>query len=49
LASQLESGVLVSYEGSVHTAYREGSECVDDAVDTFLLDGTAPDDDLRCT
>ncbi|HZY27170.1 MAG TPA: alpha/beta hydrolase [Jiangellaceae bacterium] len=48
LASQLESGVLVSYEGSVHTAYREGSECVDDAVDTFLLDGTAPDDDLRC-
>jgi hypothetical protein len=40
---------LVSYEGSVHTAYREGSECVDDAVDTFLLDGTAPDDDLRCT
>jgi pimeloyl-ACP methyl ester carboxylesterase len=48
LASQLESGVLVTYEGSVHTAYREGSACVDEAVDTFLLDGTAPDDDLRC-
>ncbi|MGH8823639.1 MAG: alpha/beta hydrolase [Jiangellaceae bacterium] len=48
LARQLESGVLVSYEGSVHTAYREGSECVDEAVDTYLLEGTAPDDGLRC-
>ncbi|MGH9252327.1 MAG: alpha/beta hydrolase, partial [Acidimicrobiales bacterium] len=48
LARQLESGVLVSYEGSVHTAYREGSECVDEAVDTYLLDGTAPDDGLQC-
>jgi len=48
LARQLESGVLVSYEGSVHTAYREGSECVDEAVDTYLLEGTAPDDGLQC-
>jgi hypothetical protein len=32
----------------VHTAYREGSACVDEAVDAFLLDGTTPDDDLRC-
>jgi pimeloyl-ACP methyl ester carboxylesterase len=48
LAAQLESGVLVSYEGSVHTAYREGSDCIDEAVDTYLLDGTVPDDGLRC-
>ncbi|HEU0213954.1 MAG TPA: alpha/beta hydrolase [Jiangellaceae bacterium] len=48
LAAQLESGVLVSYEGSVHTAYREGSDCIDEAVDTYLVDGTVPDDGLRC-
>ena len=48
LASQLSSGHLVTWEGSVHTAYRKGSECVDDAVDSYLLAGALPANGLRC-
>jgi pimeloyl-ACP methyl ester carboxylesterase len=49
LAGQLESGVLLTYEGNGHTAYRKGSDCIDDTVDAYLIDGTVPDDGLRCT
>ncbi|UFU03417.1 alpha/beta hydrolase [Ruania suaedae] len=48
LADQLESGVLISYEGDGHTAYGMGSACVDDAVETYLLEGTPPEDGLSC-
>jgi len=49
LANQLESGVLLTYDGNGHTAYRKGSTCIDDAVDSYLIDGTPPEDGLRCT
>jgi TAP-like protein len=49
LAGQLESGVLLTYEGSGHTAYRKGSDCIDDTVDAYLIDGTVPEDGRRCT
>jgi pimeloyl-ACP methyl ester carboxylesterase len=48
LADQLESGVLVSRDGDGHTGYNEGSECVDEAVEGYLVDGTVPRDGLRC-
>jgi pimeloyl-ACP methyl ester carboxylesterase len=48
LADQLESGVLVSRDGDGHTGYGQGDACVDAAVEDYLLDGTAPEDDLRC-
>jgi TAP-like protein len=48
LASQLESGVLLTYEGSGHTAYRKGSTCIDDTVDAYLVEGTVPEVGLRC-
>ncbi|MGO1562993.1 MAG: alpha/beta hydrolase, partial [Actinomycetaceae bacterium] len=48
LAEQLESGVLVSYEGEGHTAYGRSNDCVQDAVDTFFLEGTPPEDELSC-
>ncbi len=48
LAGQLESGRLVTYEGDGHTAYGRGSDCVDSAVNHFLLEGTAPAAGLRC-
>jgi len=48
LADQLDSGVLVSRDGDGHTGYTEGNECVDDAVDAYLLDGTVPEDGLSC-
>lgn len=49
LANQLQSGVLLTVEASQHTAYRSAdSECVDRAVDAYLLDGTAPQEGTRC-
>ncbi len=48
LAAQLESGVLLSYDGTPHTAYRQGSACIDDAVDTYLLTGRPPADGTTC-
>lgn len=47
MAEQLESGVLLSYDGDGHTAYGYGS-CIDAAVDGFLIDGVVPDDGLSC-
>ncbi len=48
LAEQLDSGVLVTRDGDGHTGYNSGNECVDEAVETYLLDGTPPDDGLEC-
>ncbi|WP_245641790.1 alpha/beta hydrolase [Nonomuraea candida] len=48
LAGQLASGVLLGWEGDGHTAYRNGSECVDEAVDRYLVTGVAPDDGTIC-
>jgi len=48
LADDLESGVLVSRDGDGHTGYHAGNGCVDDAVESYYLDGTVPDDGLEC-
>ncbi|MEZ0165524.1 alpha/beta hydrolase [Kineococcus sp. LSe6-4] len=48
LAGQLSSGRLLTYDGDGHTAYATGSECIDDAVDTYLLSGTAPEEGTTC-
>jgi pimeloyl-ACP methyl ester carboxylesterase len=48
LADELDSGVLLSYDGDGHTAYRRGSQCIDDAVDRFLVDGQPPEDGTTC-
>lgn len=50
LADQLGDGVgvLLTREGDGHTAYSSGNECIVDAVDTYLLDGTPPDDGFTC-
>lgn len=48
LAEQLESGVLVSRDGDGHTGYNSGNECVDEAVEHYLVDGTVPKDGLSC-
>ncbi|MFF5975334.1 alpha/beta hydrolase [Streptomyces sp. NPDC012769] len=49
LADQLSSGVLLTYEGDGHTAYGRGSDCVDTAINTYLLQGTVPKDGKRCS
>ena len=48
LADQLESGVLVSRDGDGHTAYNSGNDCVDEAVEAYLVDGRVPEDGLSC-
>ncbi|MFF0485756.1 alpha/beta hydrolase [Streptomyces sp. NPDC004435] len=49
LADQLSSGTLLTYEGDGHTAYGRGSDCVDTAVNTYLLEGTPPTGGKRCS
>jgi len=48
LAEQLESGVLVSRDGDGHTGYGMGNECVDEAINAYLIEGVVPDDGLEC-
>jgi hypothetical protein len=48
LADQLESGVLVSRDGDGHTGYNSGNECVDEALEAYLVEGTVPQDGLEC-
>ena len=48
LAEQLESGVLLSWDGDGHTAYKRGSDCVDATVDAYLIGGVVPADGKRC-
>lgn len=49
LAAQLSSGVLLTYDGDGHTAYGRGSDCVDTAINAYLLEGTPPQDGKRCS
>ena len=39
---------LITYEGTQHTVVFNGDQCVDDAVDSYLIDGAAPGN-LRCS
>ena len=48
LAGQLESGVLVSRDGDGHTGYNAGNDCVNEALESYLVDGTVPEDGLEC-
>lgn len=48
LAEQLESGVLITYQGEGHTAYSRNNQCVSQVVDAYLLDGDAPTENVNC-
>ncbi|MCI3224455.1 alpha/beta hydrolase [Streptomyces sp. NP-1717] len=48
LAGQLSSGVLLTYDGDGHTAYGRGSDCVDTAINTYLIEGTPPKNGKKC-
>lgn len=41
LAKQLTDSVLVTFDGDGHTAYMQGSVCIDRAVDRYFLTGVA--------
>jgi pimeloyl-ACP methyl ester carboxylesterase len=48
LADQLSSGVLVTRDGDGHTGYFSGNDCVDEAVESYLIEGVVPRDGLMC-
>ncbi len=48
MASELENGHLLTYKGEGHTAYNKSNSCVNDAVDSFLVDGTIPPKGTTC-
>lgn len=48
LADQLDSGVLLTYDGDGHTAYGRGSDCIDTAINRYLLEGKAPAAGKKC-
>lgn len=48
LAKQLESGVLVTWEGQGHTAYGRSNECLTSVVDNYFVDGKVPAAGTRC-
>jgi len=48
LVSQLKYGRLVTVTGNGHGAYQRLGDCVNDTVDTYLLRGELPGEDLVC-
>lgn len=48
LAAQLDSGVLLRRDGDGHTAYNAGNECIDTAIEGYLLDGDVPANPTDC-
>jgi pimeloyl-ACP methyl ester carboxylesterase len=48
LASQLDSGRLITRDGDGHTGFHQGNRCVNDAVERYLVGGTVPKDNLTC-
>lgn len=49
LAHQLGSGILLTHEGDGHTVYANGDDCVDTAVNDYLLQGRTPPVGKRCS
>lgn len=48
LAADLENARLVTWDQDGHTAFANGSKCVDSVVDAYLIDGTMPKKDVSC-
>ncbi|CAB4341770.1 unannotated protein [freshwater metagenome] len=48
LAEQLSSGVLLTLDGDGHTAYLQGSPCIDQVVDKYYLTGKV-DNGITCS
>lgn len=48
LAATLGNARLLTWNGEGHTSYLEGSSCIDDYVNTYLLRGTLPPPNTTC-
>ncbi|MFJ4684573.1 alpha/beta hydrolase [Streptomyces sp. NPDC088789] len=42
-------GVVLTWKGEGHGAYGNGSDCVDSAINTYLLEGRTPKDGTTCS
>ncbi len=42
-------GALLTFEGTQHTVFLQGVDCVDDIGTAYLIDGTLPAEGARCT
>lgn len=48
LAKELAAGRLLTMNGDGHTAYKRGSTCIDNAVDSYFLSGALPASGTVC-
>ncbi|HEX3614507.1 MAG TPA: alpha/beta hydrolase [Sporichthyaceae bacterium] len=48
LSHQLATGVLLTRDGDGHTSYGHGNDCIDTAVDSYLIDGATPRAGTTC-
>ncbi len=48
LARQLDNAVLLVRDGDGHTGYRQGSQCTDTVIESYLVSGTVPKHNVRC-
>jgi pimeloyl-ACP methyl ester carboxylesterase len=48
LADELDSGVLITYNGEGHTVYGNGVSCIDDVVDAYFVNDAVPSSDPNC-
>jgi len=48
LAKELDSGVLITRDGDGHTGYNQGNDCVNGAVNDFLIKDVVPKAGLMC-
>lgn len=48
MASQLDSGVLLTREGDGHTGFHAGNPCIDKAVEGYLIEDVVPAADTVC-
>jgi pimeloyl-ACP methyl ester carboxylesterase len=48
LRKQLGNAALLTWQGEGHTAYGRANSCLEDAVDSYLVDGKVPADNAVC-
>lgn len=48
LANQIQNSGLLAWDAHNHTAYEQGSACIDESVDAYLLRGTMPSANVVC-
>jgi pimeloyl-ACP methyl ester carboxylesterase len=48
LAKTLGNAEVLTWDGEGHTSYLEGSSCVDDKVNNYLVEGTLPPAGTTC-